>query len=416
MSAPPKTPVTTPQSDHNSARTTHPYSHDSYFEDLQDLYPLSPDVAQVASPDLKADIQDTYHDEVELALGLASGKSANDTAGATDSTDPIAKTAPAAAPATTTTTAATAATAATAETAVAAIPNSTADSHNNEHYEFHYHNSELEHLFADTIVHSGSGHDKDLALKAKLLATLGWRLASCGAETRLIVQSVKKMAHDLGCNSIDMSITRDGILVKLRKGHLVSVEFKEVKHFAINMDSLARLHEICLKVSEGKLRDLQKIFLAIRAVRPRHYNHKHIIFIEAAAGAGFAYLNGGNLAVCISALVGGIVLMFARFAFIKRGFFESFTFMLSAFLGSLTACAVAHFGFDTSTTETILAATATTLLLVPGFPLINGFLDIFKGYVPIGLTRLVIASVLVISAAIGLLTTSYVTHFLAWLF
>ena len=104
--------------------------------------------------------------------------------------------------------------------------------------------------------------------------------------------------------------------------------------------------------------------------------------------------------------------MYARFAFIRRGFFESFTFMLSACIGSLIASLVCHYGFQASADETLIAATCTTLLLVPGFPMLNGFLDIFKGYVPIGLTRLVIAAVLVISAAVGLLTTSYLTSLL----
>lgn len=274
----------------------------------------------------------------------------------------------------------------------------------------HYHENTPS-LYADTLVRAGA-ENEELALKAKLLATLGWRLASCGAETRLIVQSVKKMAHDLGCHSVDLGISRDGIIVKLRKGHQVSVEFMEVKHFAINMDSVARLHEICLQVSEGKLTDLNKIFLAIRAVRPRHYRHQYLIVIEALAAAAFAYLNGGDLGVCLSAIMGGLVLMFCRFLFIKRGFFESFTFMLSACIGSFVSSLTAHYIFACTPEHVTLAATATTLLLVPGFPLLNGFLDIFKGYVPIGLIRLVIATVLVISAALGLLTTTFLTNFL----
>lgn len=263
-------------------------------------------------------------------------------------------------------------------------------------------------LLPDKFV-TGEG---ELALKAKLLATLGWRMASYGAETRLIVQSVKKMAHDLDCHSVDLSITRDGIIVKLRRGYEVAVEFKEIKQFAINMDALARLHHICLFVSDGKLTDPKKIYHAIRAVRPRHYSRNQLIVIEALAGGCFAYLNGGTLAVCLSAIIGGLFLMYSRFAFIKRGFFESFTFMLSACIGSLIASLVCHYGFQVSADETLIAATCTTLLLVPGFPMLNGFLDIFKGYVPIGLTRLVIAAVLVISAAVGLLTTSYLTSLL----
>lgn len=266
---------------------------------------------------------------------------------------------------------------------------------------------EDEALFADTYVTPGSDNE-DLALKAKLLSTLGWRMASVGAETRLIVQSVKKMSHDLGCRNIDLSISRDGIMVKLRRGNNIAVDFKEIKHFAINMDSLCRLHQICLRVSNGSLSDPHQIFLAIRAVRPRHYQHKQLIFIEAIAGGCFAYLNGGNAGVCLGALIGCLFLMYYRFLFIRRGFFESFTFMLCACIGSSIAALCCHYLFNGTQSNVMLAATASTLLLVPGFPLINGFLDIFKGHVPIGLNRIVIALVLIVSAAVGLLMTSFI--------
>ncbi|WP_027938764.1 threonine/serine ThrE exporter family protein [Anaerobiospirillum succiniciproducens] len=271
----------------------------------------------------------------------------------------------------------------------------------------HLETVEDEALFADTYVTPGSDNE-DLALKAKLLSTLGWRMASVGAETRLIVQSVKKMSHDLGCRNIDLSISRDGIMVKLRRGSNIAVDFKEIKHFAINMDSLCRLHQICLRVSNGSLSDPHQIFLAIRAVRPRHYQHKQLIFIEAIAGGCFAYLNGGNAAVCLGALIGCLFLMYYRFLFIRRGFFESFTFMLCACIGSSIAALCCHYLFNGTLSNVMLAATASTLLLVPGFPLINGFLDIFKGHVPIGLNRIVIALVLIVSAAVGLLMTSFI--------
>ncbi|MDY2798831.1 MAG: threonine/serine exporter family protein [Anaerobiospirillum succiniciproducens] len=271
----------------------------------------------------------------------------------------------------------------------------------------HLETVEDEALFADTYVTPGSDNE-DLALKAKLLSTLGWRMASVGAETRLIVQSVKKMSHDLGCRNIDLSISRDGIMVKLRRGNNIAVDFKEIKHFAINMDSLCRLHQICLRVSNGSLSDPHQIFLAIRAVRPRHYQHKQLIFIEAIAGGCFAYLNGGNAAVCLGALIGCLFLMYYRFLFIRRGFFESFTFMLCACIGSSIAALCCHYLFNGTQSNVMLAATASTLLLVPGFPLINGFLDIFKGHVPIGLNRIVIALVLIVSAAVGLLMTSFI--------
>ena len=57
---------------------------------------------------------------------------------------------------------------------------------------------------------------------------------------------------------------------------------------------------------------------------------------------------------------------------------------------------------------------ATTLLLVPGFPFMNGFLDVFKGYMDVGISRLINASVLIMAAAIGLIGTVYLVYSPLW--
>lgn len=62
---------------------------------------------------------------------------------------------------------------------------------------------------------------------------------------------------------------------------------------------------------------------------------------------------------------------------------------------------------NASADETRLAIMATTLLLVPGFPYMNGFLDIFKGYLEIGVMRLIYSIILTACAASGLLGALY---------
>ena len=128
----------------------------------------------------------------------------------------------------------------------------------------------------------------ELSLKAKLLCTLGWRMALCGAETRLIIQSVRQMGVDLGLSEVDLGLSRTGLVVKVHSGSEYSVEFKEISAFGINMSSLTDLNRICLDVSAGKLRDPKEIFQAIEAVKPKHYNQKLLIVIESLAAGLFA--------------------------------------------------------------------------------------------------------------------------------
>ena len=135
----------------------------------------------------------------------------------------------------------------------------------------------------------------NLAKTAEVLCTLGKHLALYGAETRLIVQSVKEMAADLGLLKIDLALTRTGITVKIIKGQAKVIEFAEITSFGINMSALTSLHQICLEVKEGKLKDPEEILLAINAVKAGSYDKSLLILIEAVAASAFAFLNGGNL-------------------------------------------------------------------------------------------------------------------------
>lgn len=254
----------------------------------------------------------------------------------------------------------------------------------------------------------------NLASKAEVLCTLGKHLALYGAETRLIVQSVKEMAADLGISKIDLGLTRTSITVKIFEGQEQVIEFAEINAFGINMSALTDLHQVCLKVKDGKLKDPQKILQAINAVKVKTYNKKYLIFIEALAASAFAFLNGGNLEIMAATFCGGIVLMFVRFFLLGRGFFECFAFTVSAFCGSSFTLVVAKCLMQLSTNEISLAVMSTTLLLVPGFPFMNGFLDVFKGYMDVGLSRLINASVLTMAAAIGLIGTVYLVYSPLW--
>ncbi|WP_265449414.1 threonine/serine exporter family protein, partial [Aeromonas salmonicida] len=61
-----------------------------------------------------------------------------------------------------------------------------------------------------------------------------------------------------------------------------------------------------------------------------------------------------------------------------------------------------------------LAMAASVLLLVPGFPLINAVSDMVKGYFNMGLARWGTATLLTISAAIGIILAMSMTGIWGW--
>lgn len=251
----------------------------------------------------------------------------------------------------------------------------------------------------------------ELWLKAQVVCSLGCKMAQAGAETRLVVKSMNDMANYLGLVNPQIIYYRDSIQVYVNSGSISTTAFKTVNEHGFNLHAVTELIHLCNFVKEGKISDPQKILRKITEIKLIHYNKWFVISMESLAAAGFAYLNHGTLKVMFAAFFGGFLLMNIRIFLTQKRFFESFVFMISAFFGSTFAFMIAHFLLDASKNEASLSLMATSLLLVPGFPLVNGFLDLFKGYVLNGITRLATAFILIASATIGLVCAIHLCGF-----
>ena len=54
------------------------------------------------------------------------------------------------------------------------------------------------------------------------------------------------------------------------------------------------------------------------------------------------------------------------------------------------------------------------LLLVPGFPFINGVLDLFKGYIAMGTVRLIHTLILISSVSLGIILAFSILPINGW--
>lgn len=250
---------------------------------------------------------------------------------------------------------------------------------------------------------------KDMVIKrnlikrqAGILCLLGWKLAVAGAETRLIMQTIEQLCTHFGLEKPEIILTRSVIWIEVRNEHMRADAQRRIENFGINMASVSELNLLVLSVLRGEVEDLGELASRINAVKPLHYGTWKLTVIESIASLCFAFLNGGDAAVCIAALLGGFVLMAVRFCMIKKGFFAPFAFIAAAFAGCTTTLLVSKYALFANAQEIKLSIMATTLLLVPGYPYMNGFLDVFKGYLETGFYRLMNSVVLTMAAGIGL--------------
>lgn len=118
------------------------------------------------------------------------------------------------------------------------------------------------------------------------------------------------------------------------------------------------------------------------------------------ANASFCRLFGGDpLAMGIiffSTLIGFII----KELLTNQGVSNFIVVSLTSFIASLLASVSLFFNCNAN-----IALATSPLFLVPGVPLINGFIDIVEGYTLIGLSRLVNALLLIICIAVGLSVT-----------
>lgn len=239
--------------------------------------------------------------------------------------------------------------------------------------------------------------------EADVLCLIGWKLAVSGAETRLVMQTIERICAHLRINPPEVILTRSIIWLEISKGPYSACAQRKIQNFGINMADVSEISLLCRSFLQGRMSGLAELRQSVEAVPSFGYNKAALCFIEAAAGLCFAYLNGGDIKVCLSALAGGLVLMAVRFCLIRHGFLAAFAFIAAAFMGCTTTMLASRFALGCDGAEMRLAIMATTLLLVPGYPYMNGFLDVFKGYLETGAFRLMHSIVLTISAAIGLL-------------
>ncbi len=125
-----------------------------------------------------------------------------------------------------------------------------------------------------------------------------------------------------------------------------------------------------------------------------------VMIFAGLANASFCRLFGGDFKAM------GVVFTATLFGFLvkqklaQRGMNHYLVFIAAAFAASL----MSSLSLILDTTSDVALATSV-LFLIPGVPLINGFIDIIEGHILTGISRLTAAIMLIACIAIGLSAT-----------
>ena len=241
-----------------------------------------------------------------------------------------------------------------------------------------------------------------------LLARYVSVMVASGTHSSRISRSAKRIAEAYGYDlRINMSLRN--LTVMLCDVQNPSVHYTEliaVQPAPISLSNNADLSKLSWEVYDTKMpiHTFEEKFNAIIST-PR-YSHKVIALMASVASFGLCYLFNGNIWAMLLVFLSTWVSFHFKAFLTKKQVNNHFIILLTA----ITASLIASCGLFISPQTADVAVATSVLYLVPGVVFISGLIDVLEGFVLIGFSRLVNATLHTISLAIGLLITIAVMH------
>lgn len=232
----------------------------------------------------------------------------------------------------------------------------------------------------------------DLCLQTGIL------LLQHGVESAVVESITRRTGFALALDKVDVAIMANAITVTSYAGPHSMTRVRRNEDRGINMHVAMEVQHAALALEAGEIggAEFERRVGSIEAFR---YPRWAVVIAIGLSCACFARLAGADWSACAFAFLGGAAAMGTRQIFAHFHFSPIVGFFAAAFVAtSICAQALLH---AVGLTPKIAMA-AGVLLLVPGFPLINGVSDMVKGYVNTGISRISMALLLALATCIGI--------------
>ena len=239
---------------------------------------------------------------------------------------------------------------------------------------------------------------KELPLM-QLLLGVGKALMVNGVPTQRAHDTVVEMAHLLGANEIEVVINYDGIWIELTTPELRAQGMSSLPEFSVNFSVSIAITKLCYALREKK-----QSIEALQDQLDQILSEPYLAWWKgallsgigcAAVGQIFGGDEGALWVVGLAAFCGSALWL----NLLRPSVSLYAATFLAATVGGTIAGGAGYLGWTETPFE---AVSASMLYLVPGMPMICGFLDILFGQPSIGVSRLVHMVFASLSIAIGL--------------
>lgn len=234
-----------------------------------------------------------------------------------------------------------------------------------------------------------------------LTSDLASRLCGCGAETRLIVQTAERAARACGGSAV-IIVDPGKISIKVEYQGSVCETFVPSPAIHLNMGCLISYVRLCRQLEQGAISP-ETFSHQVKEVKSISYHPLLIIVAIGLATGAFSGINGGSLGASCVGILSGMFVMACRIGMHKARLFPLFIFTVCGFAGTMISCLMGTWIFNLDSYNLVIAMVVSLLPLIPGFPFINGVLDLFKGYVTMGISRLISTFMILFAVSLGIM-------------
>lgn len=232
----------------------------------------------------------------------------------------------------------------------------------------------------------------DLCLQAGIM------LLQHGVESAVVESITRRAGAALALDRVDVAIMANAITVTSYAGPHSMTRVRRNEDRGVNMHVAMEVQRATLALEAGEI-DGSEFATRLGKIKPFHYPRWVVVLAIGLSCACFARLANGDWTACAFAFLGGGAAMLTRQVFAHFHFNPIVGFFAAAFVAT-SVCAQAMLHSAGLTPKIGMAA--SVLLLVPGFPLINGVSDTVKGYVNTGISRISIALLLSLGTCGGI--------------
>lgn len=245
----------------------------------------------------------------------------------------------------------------------------------------------------------------------RLCVRCGLLLMQYGGESLLVMDLSKRLGLALGVGSVECALSFNAITLTTVYNQRCITTTRDTVSQAINVNMLIQIQRIINQVENQPAPNLddkstdhlqERISQTVKQFDELNYQVYSPWLVSGFVGgscASFAYLHGGNFAIAAVTFGAGFLAMGCRIMLVRWYFNPFVAVIVTAFVASLVGASSYFLPFAD---DPAVAVASSVLLLVPSFPIINALYDVLKGFVSMGIGRYVYASMLTLSACVGI--------------